>query len=531
MTATTGARTLLRLALRRDRIVIPVWAILLTLLVASTAASYEGLYPTASERRDFVGTIDGNASLLTFYGPAFGDSIGALTAWRLGAVGAVMIGIMSILLVIRHTRAEEEDGRLELIGAGVVGRHAPLTVGIAIALVADLAVASLVTLTMLGKGVGGALAYGLGWMAVGAFFTAVAAVAAQVTENARTARGIAIGVLGAAFLLRAAGDAGGDEGPAWLSWLSPIGWFQHLRPYSDERWWVLALPVAGAVLLAGLAYSLVERRDLGAGLLPPRSGPAEAAPSLRTPLALAWRLQRGSLAAWTAGFAAYGLIIGGVIEGVGDIVGDSEGTRETITKLGGASDLTEAFVSTAFGLMAIVASIYAVQAVLRLRGEETGQRAEPLLACSVGRLRWSAGHALIALAGTALLMAVAGVTTGLTYGATAGDLDGRLADTLSAALVQIPAAWVPAGIALALFGLAPRATAGVWAAVAAFLLLGQLGPLLGLDQWAMDLSPFTHVPKLPGAAMTAAPMVWLAAVTVAAAAAGYHGFRRRDVAA
>lgn len=531
MSAATGAPTLLRLALRRDRIMIPAWVVLLVLLVTSTVASYESLYSDEAERKEFAATLDDNASLLAFYGPAHGDTIGALTAWRLGVIGAVFVAVMSILLVTRHTRAEEEDGRLELVSSGVVGRYAPLTVGIVTALCADLAVGALVTLTLLGQGTGGALAFGLGWAATGVFFAAVAAVAAQVTENARTANGIAIAVLGLAFVLRAAGDAAGDEGPTWLTWLSPIGWVEQLRPYASERWWVPALPLAGAVLLAAVAYALVGRRDLGAGLLPPRPGPAEAGPLLRSPLALAWRLQRGSLAAWTAGFAVYGLIIGGVIEGIEDMVGGSSGTRDTITKLGGGSaDLTDAFLSTAFGLMALIASVYAVQAMLRLRGEETRQRAEPLLACPVGRVRWTAGHAVIAFLGTALLLATAGVTTGLSYAATAGDFGARMSDTLSGTLVQIPAAWVLAGVTLALFGLAPRATAAAWGVVAAFLLLGQLGPLLELDQWAMDLSPFTHVPKLPGADLTATPILWLVAVTAALTAAGLYGFRHRDLA-
>jgi len=45
----------------------------------------------------------------------------------------------------------------------------------------------------------------------------------------------------------------------------------------------------------------------------------------------------------------------------------------------------------------------------------------------------------------------------------------------------------------------------------------------------LDLSPFAHVPKLPGADASAAPLLWLALVVVALAAVGLLGFRRRDV--
>jgi len=84
-------------------------------------------------------------------------------------------------------------------------------------------------------------------------------------------------------------------------------------------------------------------------------------------------------------------------------------------------------------------------------------------------------------------------------------------------------------VTLVLFGLAPRFTAVAWGVLGGCLLLGQLGPVLKLAQWAMDISPFTHVPKLPGSALSVAPLVGLTAVAVVAAAVGLAGFRRRDV--
>ncbi|MGH3443231.1 MAG: ABC transporter permease, partial [Nitriliruptorales bacterium] len=92
-----------------------------------------------------------------------------------------------------------------------------------------------------------------------------------------------------------------------------------------------------------------------------------------------------------------------------------------------------------------------------------------------------------------------------------------------------PAALVLGGIAAALFGLAPRATGVAWGALVAFLLLGQVGRVLQLDQWLLNLSPFTHTPRLPGVEVTAAPLLWLLAVAGALAAAGLAGFRNRDL--
>jgi ABC-2 type transport system permease protein len=63
--------------------------------------------------------------------------------------------------------------------------------------------------------------------------------------------------------------------------------------------------------------------------------------------------------------------------------------------------------------------------------------------------------------------------------------------------------------------------------MAAVLVL--LGPTLRLAQWIQDISPFTHVPKLPGGAVSAVPLAWLALIAVLLAAAGMAGLRRRDI--
>ncbi len=101
---------------------------------------------------------------------------------------------------------------------------------------------------------------------------------------------------------------------------------------------------------------------------------------------------------------------------------------------------------------------------------------------------------------------------------------------LGAALAQLPAIWVLAGLGAALFGLAPRLTAAAWAVFGLILVIGELGPFLGLSHWALDVSPFVHVPQLPAAAVTITPLAWLTAVALALAAAGLAGLRRRDIA-
>jgi ABC-2 type transport system permease protein len=154
---------------------------------------------------------------------------------------------------------------------------------------------------------------------------------------------------------------------------------------------------------------------------------------------------------------------------------------------------------------------------------------EPLLATSVGRVRWALSHYVFALLGTVLVLAVAGVGAGLAYGLQVGDVGGQVTRLLGAALVQVPAAWVLAGLGMALFGLVPRFAALTWAGLIACVVLLELGALLGLSQWVVDISPFAHVPKLPGSPAAGVPLVWLTAIAAALSIAGLTGFRRRDI--
>ena len=526
MSSLTGTRALARLALRLDRVWLTVWVLVLAVSPTATAANYVKLYPTDADLRAVSGLLS-NPSLVALSGPLFDVSIGGLTAWKIGATEFVLTGLMSLLTVVRHTRTEEETGRLELLGATVIGRHAPLTAALLVTALANAALTVLIALGLIATGLpaAGSIAFGLVTGLTGLLFAAVAAVAAQLTASARAATGIAGAVLGGAYLLRAAGDSGAT----WLTWLSPIGWALHLRAYATERWPVVTLFVLVTLLFGTAGYVLAGRRDVGAGLLAERPGPAVAAPGLRSPLALAWRLHRGLLLGWTVALALTGAVMGGAAAGVADLKSPNQQLTDILTRMGGDHGLTDAFLAAIYGIVGLVAAAYTVQATLRLRQEESTGRAELMLATRTGRLAWAAGHLTVALLGTALLLAVAGLAGGLAFGAQTGDVGGQTGRLLGAALVQLPATWVLAGLGTALIGFVPRLSSLTWAALILSVLLFELGALFGLNRWIVDLTPFTHVPKLPGAAFTATPVLWLTAVAIALGAAGLAALRRRDM--
>lgn len=524
-----GTGHLVRLILRRDRALLPLWVLLLPLLPFSYAKTFAELYPDAAERAEYAATTAGNPSVVALLGPVYGDSVGALAAQRAGLLHLI-IGLISLLVVIRHTRAEEEAGRRELLGATVLGRYAGLAAALLVACAADLLLGLLTAggLVAAGLPAAGSLAFGLSVALAGVAGAGVGALTAQLTESAGGARGIGIGTLGAAYLIRLAGDAAGAE---WLSWFSPLGWAQRTHPYAGERWWPLTPLVGLAALLAAVAVRLSARRDLGAGVLPARLGPAAAGPALAGPVGLAWRLNRVALLAWTIGAGALGGVLGTAAPAVGEAMRGNEDLARLLNRLGGGSaSVAETYLGAVLSVTAFAAAGYGVQAALRMRAEETGQRAEPVLATGVSRSRWLLGHLTFALLGPAVMLAVTGLVAGLAYGLSAGDVVGRTARLTGAAVAHVPAVWVLVGLAVLLFGLLPRVSTGAaWGALAGCLLLGQLGAVLELDRWLLEVSPFTHTPQVLGGRVSATPLLALTATAVALALAGLAAFRRRDV--
>ena len=539
MTAWTGTPRLVRLALRQDRLRLPVWIAAICGLIAAVIAAETSIYQDAAQRAAGAAFSADNIISRFADGPASGTSLGAMSIVESYLVLAIFVALMSAQAVVRHTRLDEETGRAELIESSVVGRHARLTAALIVAAVANaiIAIAATLVLSAYGLPFGGSLAAGVSLAGVGLAFASVAAVAAQVSVTQRGANGLVGLALGAAFLLRAVGDAFGTVAPngvelvsSWPSWLSPIGWGQQMRPFYQDNWAIGALFLAFAVLGVGLAYRLSAGRDLGAGLLRERSGPASASPGLLSPWGLAWRLQRVPLLAWTVGM----VIMGGTFGAVGTTADDFENVSPQLTEMlqeqfPGAA-LVDVLAAFMMGILGVAAAGYTIQAVLRMRAEEASGRLEPVLATSVDRGAWLASHGVIAGLGTVAVIGAMGRAATLGYAASGGDLTGGLGQT-GAALTQLPPALALGAFAMAAFALAPRFAPAIgWAALAISLVVGQLGEMLKLPQAAINLSPFTHMPAVPAEVLAITPIALLLASSIAFVAIAVAAFGRRDLA-
>jgi len=528
--ALAGTGLLLRFALRRDRVRIPVWLAALVLGTVWPVTAFREVYPTEAARQAAAATMNSPAGL-AFSGPAHYLSdyhYGSMVSHQVLGFLAIFVGIMSVLLVIRHTRAEEEAGRAELIRAGVVGRHAPLAAALILATAVNLALGLLLTVAVGSTGLEGvtwegSLLYGAANTAAGITFAGVAAVTAQLTEHSRGASGMGLAVVGAAYLVRAAGDSA-DSG---LSWASPIGWIQQTFAYLDDRWWPLLLNLSTAAVLTAIGFRLSLRRDLGAGMRAARRGRPAASPMLTTPLGFALRLHRGMLIGFAAGMVALSASYGTFLGDIEEMFRDVELLRNAMAQLGGAT-VTDLYVTMVMTILAIVAAIHVVLTTLRPRSEETSGRAASVLATGLSRTGWLGSHLAVAVVGGPVLTVLSGLAFAAA-GAPVAEDGGLLGKLLAASAAYTPALWVTAGFAVALVGWLPRATALAWVLVAYAGVIGYFGMILDIPDWLTNLSPFSHIPRLPVDEFRWAPLLILTAIAAGLIAAGLYGFRRRDL--
>lgn len=533
-----GTSKLLRLILRLDRIRLTLWLLGLISLVAITPYSLRAIVDAEAEAEgvtaeqvlaEQAALLETNGASIALQGPPDAlDTFGGRYAFEIGAFTLAIIALMNILLIARHTRAEEESGRAELVRAAAVGPWSAMAAVSAVAVGVDLILGLGTSMVFIadGQDVGRSLLYGSSITLCGMLFAAFALIWVQVFEYGRAATGMSLTGLAVAFALRAVGDVRGN----WLSWVSPLGWVQAVNPFGDVLLWPFAVSLIAIAASIAAAIALVVRRDVGAGLIEQRPGPPVASRFLGTPLGFAWRLQRSTLFWWTVGAAFMGAIYGSVISAIDDFVEDNEAMRDILEELGmTGDDLRDGFITVILSMIALIVMAGVIQSMLRPRSEEVAGRAEPVLARAISRRAWLSSHLLL----TALAAPVFMIAAGLGLAITDAMVVGRFTDfgeTIVAALVRVPALWAVAGIGVLLYGWARRFTLGVWGVFASIAIIFLFGSLIRLPDQAMNLSPIRHVTHLPGGDQSWVSVAVLCGIAVVTGAAGLLLFERRDVA-
>ncbi|WP_110207394.1 ABC transporter permease [Nocardioides daejeonensis] len=521
----TGFAALLRLFLARDKWMILAWTAGITLLYWSQAISIEGVYQSQHEFDAAAALMEKNAAFIAMAGPPRAlNTVGGQVTWQASAFGAVCAGLMSMFLIGRHTRAEEESGRDELLRSTALGRWAPQTAALVTALIANAVVALGVGGSLLGYGLPaqGSLASALQVGLTGAVFAGTALVAAQLTQSTRGMYGIAGAILAVAYVLRAIGDVGNGV----LSWLSPIGWGQAMHAYSGDDFGPALLLAAAAVLAVVASYLLFERRDVGSGLFAARPGPARASAGLLRPWGLAWRLHRGSVLGWTIGLFLFGLAYGSIGDSAADLIGGSEVTKEILEVAGAA--LVDGFFANALLMLSLLACGFAISSALRPRSEEEAGRVEGLLATALPRGHWFAAHGVVTVIGVFVIAVGSALGMAAGYAGATGDWD-RLGPFLAGSLSLCAGTLVWVGFARLLYALNARWAPWAWLGLGFSTVVMLFARPLRFPDWLSDLSPYTHLALVPAEEFAWRPVLVLLALVALLWWSAQAAFARRDV--
>lgn len=531
---------LYRQRLRRDRWQLVGWIVGIAALALFSAAAVSKTYGTLAEQTDVLKIALATPAILIFRGLARGPGLGAFTFFEIFSFLALLTGWMSTFMAVRHSRAEEESGRGEMIGSTPAGRMLPLLATVMHGVIANLLAAIAVALAFIASNLdpAGSILTGAAAGAVGVAFLGVGLLAGEFMSTSRGANSVSASLVLVAYILRGFGDAAGTPGAdgmsmtaGWPSWLSPIGWGQQTFAYTGDRWWPLILPLAlGAVCIAATAL-IMDRRDVGAALLAGRTGRADARPALNGSFALAARLQMGSIIGWCIGGLATGLLTGSLGSAMNAVTSANPDTTIALRKMisGQGTSMAQLLVSVFFLLAGVLAAACALQAVIRARQEEAAGTGPWLVSQPLGRMRWFGDYmALGALTIVAVLLLTAlGAWVSLVA---SGDTSSAVGDVWMTAIDQIPAALIFLTVPALVFVVWPQATipAG-WTILGVAVLLGVFGGLIGIDKSVQDISPFTHTP-VPGAGGTDwTGGFWMLAISVVAAALALALMRRREV--
>lgn len=529
-----------RQRLRRDRWQLPCWILGIGAFALFAAAAVTSTYGTTASRAEILQVAIATPAILMLRGLPRGADQGAFTFFLIYAFLALLAGLMSTFLAVRHSRADEETGGAELVAATPAGRLLPNTATVLYGTAANILAGLAVFGGFAAQGLDpqGSLIAGAATGAVGLCFLAVGLLVAQFMGTSRGANGVSAALVVLAYVLRGIGDATGTphsdgttmtEGPA--SWFSPIGWGQQTFAFSGNRAWPLLLPLGlGAACLAA-AWLILRVRDTGDSIRGDRPARTTARAGLNSPAALALRLQSGSIIGWGLSGLALGMLAGSLGKAIAAVDTPGSGITAALRAMlrSQGISLTQLMVSVLFSIAGVLAAACALQAVIRLRQEEASGTAELLLAAPVGRVRWLAGYLALGAAAVVLVLGLAGVGAWATL--TGSGDESMPADALwQTVLAQLPAALLYLAVPALVFVLWSAATiAAGWMLLGLGVFLGIFGGMLGIDQGLRDLSPFTHTPVPHGDATDWSGAWWMLALAALVTGVAVTVMRRREV--
>lgn len=520
---------LIHFMFKRERINSTLWIIGLVALTVLVAIAFENMYSTPEELLGMAETMK-NPAMIAMVGPVFGETytLGAMMSQMMLLFTGIAVATMSIFIVIKHTRADEESGRFELIRSRPVGKLADIKATMSVVFIVNLIMAVLIAIGLAilnidSMDLTGSIVYGASIGVIGIFFASIAALAAQISSTRSGAYTISFIALAVMYIMRAIGDAGSN----FLAYISPLGLFMHGAPYVYNVWWPLIIIFVISILINLVVFILKSKRDLGEGLIAAKKGRSDAKNSLLSPMGLSLKLLRGMLIGWFITMFVFGASYGSIF---GDLESFLEGNEMMQQIFLSNTDFTfaEQFLTTLLVMYSMFITVPVLLILNKIRTEEKKGRIEHLYTKPIARRKVFANYILITLVSSIIMMTL--FVVGLWAAAYTVMAEPLLLTTaLAAGLVYLPAIWVMMGLAAFLIGNAPKRFNLIWYYAAGAFVVLYIGRMLNFPEWLDKLFPFAYVPQVPVEHFEIMPLIILTALANILFMAAMRGYEKRDI--
>lgn len=525
-----GSGALTRFILRRDRFRLLIWVIGLSAFIVALVPVFKDLLQAGAENR-VMEEMMRSPAMVALLGPVYGAgnyNAGAAYGNMMLVISVMIAGVMNIFLVTRHTRQDEEMGRLEVIRSLPVGRLANLLSAMAVSLLSNVALTLLSGFglyAMRGEGMdfSGCMLFGASMGCIGIFFAAATALFCQLTPNNRTASGLSFMLLLALYMMRTVGDMGTEA----LSLISPLGLVLRTQCFVSNLWWPITVILLVSAVIALAAFALASMRDLGQGLFPERPGRRHASRMLSSPFGLALRLLKASILVWAATVFLLAAMYGSTFGHLESFISDNAFLQAIFT---GNSEfsLTEQFIALLMAVISMVGTIPVLSFMQRVSGEERLGHTEHLLARAVSRNEQFAAYFLPAVFLSVLLQFLSALGF-WAAGSVVLDTAPSLGSFIQAAFAYLPAIWVMLGLSMVFCAYLPDKTSISYIYLGYSVFSIYLGTIAGLPPWTKKLTPFGYIPQLPVEEMKALSLIVLTVIAIGLGVLGFAGYRKRDM--
>jgi len=514
---------------KKDKFKIVAWVLALILFDMYALPYLDEMYPTQEARDSFL-TVLQNPAMIAMFGTGYGldnYTYGAFYAHMMYVWLGLFNGIMAIMIVSKHLRAEEEEGRYEMIRSLPVGRNASLLASMIVMIITftlfagikiiSYQIVSVDSITLIGT-----INFSIGLALIGLFFSMLTAVIAQLFQSNRNVMGVSFAALIGFYLLFSIGILSSDI----ILWLSPFQWMIHSQAFVNNSYWSLSFLGIGSIGLVFVALILSSKRDLDAGIISQKSKPHTPKNYIKRPFGFFVLLSKSLLIWWGVSLLVLGATYGSIF---GDIESFVSGNDMLNALLPDDTNYPTAvlFMNLIVTVMAIVSTVPAMLILNKISTEEQKGRMELIKSHAVSKKEVMISYLSLSSI-TAILMLFLS-SLGL-YMASSAVMENpiRLTIIIKAHFIYLPSILFFLGLSLMVSGCLPKKIWMTWLYLAFAFFVTYMGQIIGLDELIRKLSPFGFVPSIPIDPVNWGIQSLILLLAIVFGFIGFRGYQNRD---